>query len=255
MTRAREKRLRKAKGWLLLQNFTEESRIIKAYRKHFKVDKLCAIKELGMLGILTPQKQAEYEAQWRTELDRRADKADKEQNNEYDASCASCQNNNLFFTVGYTSGGAPYGITLEEEIEIETEKEFEQIEALLETPYHIVDILPKQVPEHSGGQYFAVEKYFLSEPQRASIKQKHANVILKLNCYFDIFVEGEMNPEPKSLVKAVKARHIDVLLDNVLITSEPDDTYITVYNATEDLLNLLRDIAVSEGLFVWKPEE
>ncbi|MBQ6002067.1 MAG: hypothetical protein IJL18_04360, partial [Synergistaceae bacterium] len=114
--------------------------------------------------------------------------------------------------------------------------------------------LPEQVPENSGGQYFAVEEYFLNEPQRSSIKQKHANVILKLNCYEDIFIEGEMNPKPKSIVKAIKARHIDIILNNALITSEPDETYITVYNVSEELLELLKRIAASDGLFVWKPD-
>ena len=132
--------------------------------------------------------------------------------------------------------------------------EIEKIEALLEAPYWIIDILPKQVPADSGGQYFAIEEYFLQESQHSVIKQKHANVILKLNCYEDIFIEGEMNPKPKTIVKAVKARHIDVILDDALISIEPDDTYITVYNASKELLNLLERIAASEGLFVWQPD-
>ena len=33
------------------------------------------------------------------------------------------------------------------------------IEELLNTPYWIIDILPKQVPAGGAGQYFAVEKY------------------------------------------------------------------------------------------------
>ena len=128
-----------------------------------------------------------------------------------------------------------------------------EIDAFLEAPYWIIDILPKQVPADSGGQYFAVEEYFLQEAQRSAIKQKHANVILKLNCYKDIFIEGEMNPKPKNIVKAIKARHINVILNNALIASEPDDTYMTVYNASEELLELLRKITASEGMFVWQP--
>ena len=61
----------------------------------------------------------------------------------------------------------------------------EKIDALLEALYCIIDILPKQVPEFPGDSispYFAVEEYFLQEPHRSSIKQRHANVILKLNC-------------------------------------------------------------------------
>ena len=274
MTQPREKRLCKAKEWLLSQNFTKDTRLIKAYRKHFKVDKLCTIRELGMLGILNTQQQAEYEAQWRRELNNRTE---KKRHNDYDYYVD--QGNNFFFIADHTSGGVPYGITWDEEMEFEEAEEkvqelrtiskilpeheadvdvvavndeIEKIEALLEAPYCIIDILPKQVQEDSGGQYFSIEKYFLTEPQHSSIKQRHANVILKLNCYMNIFVEGEINPNPKSIVKAVKTRHIDVVLDNALITNEPDDTYMTVYNANEELLELLTSIATSEGLFVWK---
>ena len=35
----------------------------------------------------------------------------------------------------------------------------EKIEELLQTPYWIVDIFPKQVPKDSPGQYFEIEKY------------------------------------------------------------------------------------------------
>ena len=61
-------------------------------------------------------------------------------------------------------------------------KYMDKIDELLQTPCWIIDILPAQVPAESAGQYFAVEKYFLKE-QLAEIKQKHINVILKLNCY------------------------------------------------------------------------
>ena len=56
------------------------------------------------------------------------------------------------------------------------------IEKLLEKPYWIIDILPKQVPKDSPGQYFAIKDFFLKE-QLSEIKKKHINVILKLNCY------------------------------------------------------------------------
>ena len=56
------------------------------------------------------------------------------------------------------------------------------IEELLGTPFWIIDILPAQVPVDSAGQYFAVEKYFLQGDRLAEIKQKHINLILKLNC-------------------------------------------------------------------------
>ena len=83
------------------------------------------------------------------------------------------------------------------------------IEELLETPCWIIDILPKQVPRGSDGQYFVVEEYFRDEPQRADIKKKHVNVILKLNCYEDVFLDEEEmpNPSPYAIAQAMCERH------------------------------------------------
>ena len=52
------------------------------------------------------------------------------------------------------------------------------IEELLQTPYWIIDILPKQVPKDSPGQYFSIEDFFLQGENLAAIKQKHLNLIL-----------------------------------------------------------------------------
>ena len=72
------------------------------------------------------------------------------------------------------------------------------IEELLEKPYWIIDILPKQVLKDSAGQYFAIEGFFLKEQLR-EIKKKHIGVILKLNCYVDISIDGEKNPAPERI--------------------------------------------------------
>lgn len=73
------------------------------------------------------------------------------------------------------------------------------IEELLQCPYWIIDILPSQVPEGSPGQYFTVEKNFLQGDRLKEIKQKHINLILKLNCYRDISINDEnvINPIPE----------------------------------------------------------
>jgi len=72
-------------------------------------------------------------------------------------------------------------------------------EELLQCPYWIIDILPSQVPENSPGQYFTVEKYFLQGDRLDVIKQKHIDLILKLNCYRDILLSDEtvINPLPE----------------------------------------------------------
>lgn len=125
------------------------------------------------------------------------------------------------------------------------------IEKLLNTPYWIIDILPEQVPKDSPGQYFPIEKYFLSE-QSGVIKQKHINMVLKLNCYMDIFLEEEKNPAPERIAEMMKNRYIYIMIGESMILSEPDDTHLTLFHPDDRLLTLVKNLAESEGLFVWK---
>ncbi len=125
------------------------------------------------------------------------------------------------------------------------------IEELLEKPYWIIDILPTQVPKDSPGQYFAVEDFFLKE-QLAEIKKKHINVILKLNCYMDITIDDAKNPVPEWIRDTMLDRYVYIMLGDAMILSEPDDTHMTVFNPDGELLNLIKEVSSSEGLFVWK---
>ena len=129
------------------------------------------------------------------------------------------------------------------------------IEELLQTPYWIIDILPKQVPAYSPGQYFEVEKYYLEKERFTAIKEKHINVILKLNCYRDISIdeETEVNPSPERIAEEMRLRYLYIMAGDSMILSEPDDTSMTVFDPDDDLLELIRQIAVGEGLHVWKP--
>jgi len=129
------------------------------------------------------------------------------------------------------------------------------IEELLETEYWVIDILPSQVPKDSPGQYFAIERYFLQEEQMAAIKQKHINIVLKLNCYRDISIDEEetINPSPEHVAEEMKTRFLNILTGESMIQSEPDDTCLTIYNPDSELLELLKELASGEGLFVWKP--
>ena len=128
------------------------------------------------------------------------------------------------------------------------------IDELLQTPYWIIDILPKQVPKDSPGQYFNVIKYYLEEKQLSLIKQKHINLILKLNCYKDISIneEDEINPPVDKIVRQMRHRYLYIMIDDSMILSEPDDTHMTLFNPDEQLLKLVKEIAEKEGLFVWE---
>ena len=129
------------------------------------------------------------------------------------------------------------------------------VEELLKYPYWIIDILPSQVPEDGPGQYFAVEKYFLQADRIEEIKQKHIGLILKLNCYRDISIHDEtvINPLPDHIADEMKKRYLYIMTGECMILSEPDDTHLTVFNPDPQLLELIRQIASGEGLFVWKP--
>ena len=128
------------------------------------------------------------------------------------------------------------------------------IEELLEKPYWIIDILPKQVPKDSPGQYFAVEDFFLKE-ELSEIKKKHINVVLKLNCYMDITIDDDMNPSPEQIRDTMLGRDVYIMMGESMILSETDDTHLTVFNPDEGVLDMINVIASSEGLFVWKGNE
>jgi hypothetical protein len=130
----------------------------------------------------------------------------------------------------------------------------EKIEKLLDAPYLIIDILPMQVPKDSEGQYFAVEEYFLEE-QLKEIKQKHVNVILKLNCYKNITIDEEINPAPERIRDIMNGRYVYIMVGEAMILSEPDDTHMTVFNPDESLLDLLKILSAGEGLYLWKPPQ
>jgi hypothetical protein len=139
------------------------------------------------------------------------------------------------------------------------------IEEYLEKPYWVIDILPKQVPAGSKGQYFEIEKCFREHPQIDSIYRKFTNILLKLNCYVDIEVSQDgdnwiTNSAPKELDAALQRCMTDKQMLYVIqksadfmITISGDDTYMTIYQPTEDTLELLGQLAASEGLFIWKP--
>jgi hypothetical protein len=138
------------------------------------------------------------------------------------------------------------------------------IEEYLNKPYWVIDILPKQVPADSRGQYFRIEKYFLKHPQIDVIYRKFTNILLKLNCYEDIDMSHDgdewiTNPDPHeleaALLKSMADRQMFYIIlksADVLITVCGDDTYMTVYNPKEETVELIGSLVGSEGLFIWR---
>lgn len=148
------------------------------------------------------------------------------------------------------------------------EKDFnEMVERLLEAPYWVIDMLPQQVPQESGGQFFAVEKYYLDAPQHELLYRRFADVLLKLNCYYDLVVncapsdKWVKNPLPETLcswlTKSLRHGHLCILLDDedALITASSGDSYLTLYNPSQALLQFVRPLVAASGLFLWQPPE
>ncbi len=105
-------RIRMARQWFAAYEGTGKH-IVHAYREKFKVDVLTALNDLGEIGALTPEqismkRQAEEQRQehlWR-------EKESRELQAFYDRFPDS--NDQFFYIAGYTSGGAPYGVTWEQ---------------------------------------------------------------------------------------------------------------------------------------------
>ena len=137
------------------------------------------------------------------------------------------------------------------------------IETLLNKPYWVIDILPEQVPKDSAGQYFAIEQYYLQQPGITDIHHRFTAILLKLNCYSDFLVcfpdqeQQIRNPEPERLVSWINTEQKDLCIllvgEDVLITLNHDDTYMTVYNPSDMLTNRIRSLAMAHGLFFRQP--
>lgn len=139
------------------------------------------------------------------------------------------------------------------------------IEEYLEQPYWVIDILPKQVPANSGGQYFSIEEYYRAHPRIDTVYSKFTDILLKLNCYEDMTFstdgdEWTTNPAPADIEAMVtqclaSKTMLYILLPSVdaLITLSSDDTYMTVYHPNEETIGLLTALAASVGLFFWQP--
>ena len=141
----------------------------------------------------------------------------------------------------------------------------ERVEELLERPYWVVDLLPRQVPADTPGQFFAVERWLLSGSRGTSVRQRFADVLLGLNCYHDLLfirddeTEGRLNPSPKKLTKWILRDRgmINVLVERegALVSVPAMSTCMTVYNPSPGLLDELRLLASAAGLFVWQPPQ
>ncbi len=108
----RKQRLVVAKDWV--RTYPGKN-VVRGYRKYFGVDWRCAVTELQMLGYHIPE---DYIKQLQMAEDgRRRAKAGCKRKREAEQGGDTFginSNEYFYYIVGYTSGGAPYGITWEE---------------------------------------------------------------------------------------------------------------------------------------------
>lgn len=96
--------------------------IIKAYRKKFAVDRMKAVAELQMLGVSLTKEQIErekaavraYQNIQRTKKAKRKKSREQKRIQKDNPVFHEDQDDTFYYIAGYTSGGAPYGVTWEE---------------------------------------------------------------------------------------------------------------------------------------------
>lgn len=96
--------------------------IIKAYRKKFAVDRMKAVAELQLLGISLTKEQIDrekaavkaYQELQKAKKAKRKKKREQKRMQKDIPIFHEDQDDTFYYIAGYTSGGAPYGVTWEE---------------------------------------------------------------------------------------------------------------------------------------------
>ena len=116
-----DRRMVKGKQWV--SSYTGQH-IVKAYRKQFGVDRMTAINDLHSIGVIDDQ---EFERLKKTEEERIATLRKQREEKALEAwqKTHEDQDSRFYFIAGYTSGGAPFGVTWEE-MGLELWGEFEE---------------------------------------------------------------------------------------------------------------------------------
>ncbi len=110
-------RLEKAKKWL---DDYAGSNVLKDYRKKFALDRMQALRELQMLGLTFTEEQIAKEKQavqariQQEQAKKARRRAKRKAAKEGVPLFHPDQDDHFFYIAGYTSGGAPYGVTWEE---------------------------------------------------------------------------------------------------------------------------------------------
>jgi hypothetical protein len=100
----RQSRLSSGKHWLAKH---KGQKTVRAYAKHYGVDRLCALLELRILGLSISEEEIENARRMQASANKK--KTERTSESIYEDS------GDMFcFIAGYTPGGLPYGVTWEE---------------------------------------------------------------------------------------------------------------------------------------------
>lgn len=105
-------RIRMARQWFAAYKGTGKH-IVHAYREKFKVDVMTALNDLAEIGAISPDELAAKRRAEELRIEQKwMERERKKSQTVYDSFPDS--DDRFFFIAGYTSGGAPYGVTWEE---------------------------------------------------------------------------------------------------------------------------------------------
>ena len=139
-------------------------------------------------------------------------------------------------------------------------------ENLLARPYRIIDVLPARTPDNFSAAYSALEKRLFRDPEKDMPYERFFGLMIKLACFCDIAVGlpeggGWAKPEEPDLLydafaelAETRRSGLHFLLDGgkLLMTLDAGDLYMTVYGSSPRVLRRIRQLARSEGMFVWR---
>ena len=100
-------------------------------------------------------------------------------------------------------------------------------------------MLPRQVSPEFGEQYSVLEKYYV---RGGELHRKFRELLLKLSCY-------------RRVEQTEQDGDVEAVMGKSRITLERDDAYMTLYDPDDELLELVKELAGAEGLFVWQPQQ
>ena len=138
----------------------------------------------------------------------------------------------------------------------------DRIDALMDKKAYLIDIFPKTVPQKADNRYFAVEKYF--QQNRSELERKLASIILKLYCYYDltVIIDDDIteNPQVDELTVLLKKcfsgelGYINTVLPEceAMLSLNYGDLYMTAYNVSGELKELLAQLVNGEGMFFYE---